>query len=370
MSDHSNIDSTRIVIFAASAKSGGGKTVLIVLANRLHTLGFNDIKIYVGDTRLASQLSDDLPFAQIIEFGCHLPSFVRTAWSKLYFSVVPLSVPKQTIVVSINFWLPTRCKLVVYHVNLLNFHRTPVIKTGKWLRTLDAKLACRFADLNMFESNFLFEVATSAVRKKPKNGVVQYLGYNSIFNSVSSHSFESGKLILVSSNQPHKNNLVCMDALEILVSEHPEVRWVLHVFGGQSIGSWDEFCNIAEQRGLSNCIRVYGPQAPSIIAREMSEAAAVISSSTVESFCLVALEAMACGCPAIVTNKSSMPESVGDAGVVVPPHDGESLARATIKVQFDLNHRKEIVQKGYKHVANFSESRLTSSLIENLQSIL
>jgi len=55
-----------------------------------------------------------------------------------------------------------------------------------------------------------------------------------------------------------------------------------------------------------------------------------ISPSLLEGLGVTPIEAMACGTPAIVTDASSGPEEVGEAGVVVPARNGEALAQAIL----------------------------------------
>ena len=54
--------------------------------------------------------------------------------------------------------------------------------------------------------------------------------------------------------------------------------------------------------------------------------------SLYEGFGLPPLEAIVCGTPVITSNTSSLPEVVGDAGIMVDPHDVDRLADAMYKV--------------------------------------
>jgi glycosyltransferase involved in cell wall biosynthesis len=76
-----------------------------------------------------------------------------------------------------------------------------------------------------------------------------------------------------------------------------------------------------------------------------------------EGFGLPPLEAMACGTPVIVSNVSSLPEVVGDAGQLVQPEDVEGLTVAMSRVLTDENLRREMRAKGLKRAATFSWQR-------------
>ncbi len=64
------------------------------------------------------------------------------------------------------------------------------------------------------------------------------------------------------------------------------------------------------------------------LAHCYSSAALLAFPSLYEGFGLPPLEAMACGCPVVTSNTSSLPEVVGEAGIMVNPYDTDSLAQA------------------------------------------
>ena len=76
--------------------------------------------------------------------------------------------------------------------------------------------------------------------------------------------------------------------------------------------------------------------------------------SLYEGFGLPPLEAMACGCPVIISNTSSLPEVVGDAGILVDPYDVEELAKAMYEVLKDESFRIELAKKGLERAKLFS----------------
>ena len=79
--------------------------------------------------------------------------------------------------------------------------------------------------------------------------------------------------------------------------------------------------------------------------------------SLYEGFGLPPLEAMACGCPVVTSNTSSLPEVVGDAGLMVDPRRPEELAEAMARIIEDSALRAELREKGLKRAAEFSWRR-------------
>lgn len=78
--------------------------------------------------------------------------------------------------------------------------------------------------------------------------------------------------------------------------------------------------------------------------------------SLYEGFGLPPLEAMACGCPVITSNTSSLPEVVGDAGIMVDPKDYNEIAKKDILLLKNQEIRDTMINKGLKQVEKFRDN--------------
>jgi glycosyltransferase involved in cell wall biosynthesis len=88
-----------------------------------------------------------------------------------------------------------------------------------------------------------------------------------------------------------------------------------------------------------------------------ARAAVVVYPSLEEYFGLPALEAMAAGVPLIASDRSSIPEVVGDAGVLVPATDADAVADAIARVLGDEAFREDLVARGRERVRRFTWER-------------
>ena len=88
-----------------------------------------------------------------------------------------------------------------------------------------------------------------------------------------------------------------------------------------------------------------------------SLAEAFVYPSLYEGFGLPPLEAMACGTPVVCSEASSLPEVVGDAGLLVRPADVEGLAEALGQVLVDAKLREELSWRGRRRASQFSWER-------------
>ncbi len=76
--------------------------------------------------------------------------------------------------------------------------------------------------------------------------------------------------------------------------------------------------------------------------------------SIYEGFGLPPLEAMACGCPVVVSNRTSLPEVCGDAAVYIDPYSVGSLLLAIKKLSYDTGFRDDMIKKGFERAKFFS----------------
>jgi glycosyltransferase involved in cell wall biosynthesis len=76
--------------------------------------------------------------------------------------------------------------------------------------------------------------------------------------------------------------------------------------------------------------------------------------SLYEGFGLPPLEAMACGTPVVTSDSSSLPEVVGEAGLMVPARDSVALAAMMGRVLSDAELRRDLVRKGLSRAAQFT----------------
>jgi len=76
-----------------------------------------------------------------------------------------------------------------------------------------------------------------------------------------------------------------------------------------------------------------------------------------EGFGLPPLEAMACGTPVVVSQRASLPEVVGEAGLLVNPDSDEEIAAALHRVLTDPDLASDMRQKGLTQAGKFSWRR-------------
>ena len=88
-----------------------------------------------------------------------------------------------------------------------------------------------------------------------------------------------------------------------------------------------------------------------------------VFTSQYEGFGLPPLEAMQCGCPVITSNNSSLPEVVGDAGLMIDWDSDEQHVEAYEKYYFDKALREEKRRKGLERAETFSWKKTSDEIV-------
>ena len=122
--------------------------------------------------------------------------------------------------------------------------------------------------------------------------------------------------------------------------------------------------SVEDMDSLSDRIVFSGYVPDEDLAPLYSEAEAFVYLSWYEGFGLPPLEAMACGTPVVCSNTSSLPEVVGDAGILVPPDAPEAAASALESILTDSVRRAILSRKGVERAAAFSWTRAASGIVD------
>jgi glycosyltransferase involved in cell wall biosynthesis len=107
--------------------------------------------------------------------------------------------------------------------------------------------------------------------------------------------------------------------------------------------------------------------APGELAALYRGAAVVAIPSLTEGFGITALEAMASGAPVVASSTSSLPEVVGDAGLLVDPTDPEQIAAALVRVLTESALRPSLVARGLARAREFSWERTASEVLSVIE---
>jgi len=157
-------------------------------------------------------------------------------------------------------------------------------------------------------------------------------------------------ILYVGSHQPRKNLVRLIEAYSCLKNAGDCTL----VLTGKVEARRAEVYSSVEKFGVKGRVHFIGEAADDDLPTLYSMARVFVFPSLFEGFGLPPLEAFACGCPVVSSNVTSLPEVVGDAGIMVDPTDTGAIAAAIDKVLGSATLQSEMREKGLKRAALFS----------------
>lgn len=157
-------------------------------------------------------------------------------------------------------------------------------------------------------------------------------------------------ILAVGTVQPRKNYVRLMEALDPIAARiHSDL-----VIVGRPAWLSEPIVKEAEKRAF---VHLLGFLDDGDLPALYRQAALLAFPSLYEGFGLPPLEAMACGTPVIASSASSVPEAVGEAGLLVDPLDVHAWTLAIRKVFEDTTLREDLITKGLAHSTHFTWER-------------
>jgi len=210
----------------------------------------------------------------------------------------------------------------------------------------------------------------------PELITVIYLGINSSFRPVSHQKKtecrialglpkKNVKLVLITGQQVYKNQVTSIVVMELLQRRYGGSIRLVRL--GRSSSEW----NSAIARSSFQNQVIYLADLPSKKMPQLYNAVdCLLFPSWYEGFGLPPVEAMASGTPVVTSCAASLPEVVGEAGLMVPPDDVVGLAEAVEALLEDESLRQAQIRKGLDHVKKFLWEKNAAMTMEIYRKII
>jgi glycosyltransferase involved in cell wall biosynthesis len=154
-----------------------------------------------------------------------------------------------------------------------------------------------------------------------------------------------------------RNLAVVVDAVLDARRHFGAVAGLSLVLVGVDRGVGEALCAIAAEADAPDAVLLLGHVSDARLQALYHGAAALVYPSLYEGFGLPVLEAMAAGTPVIASRAASMPEVLGDAGILLDPLDAAAWAQAIVKVVNDEHVRERMRHAGRARAATFTWER-------------
>lgn len=229
----------------------------------------------------------------------------------------------------------------------------------------------RFADLIIADSNHTKNDIVKHLKIKADKIHVVHLAANSNFKPIEKNNLEKVKnkyqlnfpyILHVGTLEPRKNLNFLIRAYH-LAKEKYKIPHKL-VITGKKGWHYQELFSEVERLNLENEVIFTGYIPDEEMPAIYNLADLFAFPSFYEGFGLPPLEAMSCGAPVVSSNTSSLPEVVGDAGVLLPPKGEKLWAEKMAEVLNNGKLRITMGNKGVEQAKKFSWDKCAKETIE------
>ena len=169
------------------------------------------------------------------------------------------------------------------------------------------------------------------------------------------------RLLYVGRTAPYKNIVGCIETLSLLREDGIDA--VLTIVG-EPDPRYPEVGEAVQRLGLDQAVTFTGHVSDDQLQQLYRDASVFLFLSRYEGFGLPPLEAMVQGVPVVSSDRTSMPEVLGDAALLVNPDDTKSAAAAVRRIIEQPDLAAELRRRGSERAATFSTKRQASMFWE------
>jgi glycosyltransferase involved in cell wall biosynthesis len=172
-----------------------------------------------------------------------------------------------------------------------------------------------------------------------------------------------GPILFIGTIEPRKNLPTLFAAYERVVQGRRDAPPL--VLAGKTVEhSVEILATLESRRSLDGRVRHLGYVSDAERYRLYQDASVLVLPSLAEGFGMTAVEAMQVGLPVIASTAGSLPEVVGDAGILVDPLDDAAMAEAIRRVLGDASLRLAMAEAGRRRAAAFTWSGSAAALLD------
>jgi len=189
-----------------------------------------------------------------------------------------------------------------------------------------------------------------------------------VAETLNRYNLPDSYILFVSTIEPRKNINGLLLAYSQLREDLPDLPPL--VLCGRRGWLYDEFYTLYTDLKLGDSVIWLEDASYDDLPAIYSGADVFCLPSHYEGFGLTALEAMACGVPVVVSERSSLPEVVGEAGILINPDRPESIAEGLQHVLGNSDVSAELTRRGIKQAAKFSWRKTAEETLAVYEKVL
>ncbi|MBI4184343.1 MAG: glycosyltransferase family 4 protein [Proteobacteria bacterium] len=355
-----------VLVNAIHAKSGGGVTYLRALLPRLAADSALEVHLAIGARE--RPLFEPIPGAVLVHAVAARPFLAELAWEQLVLPRLARRLGVRATFSLANFGPLLAPRPVVLLSNLLAVGREEH-RPGKRLYwgalALMTALSLATSARAIAVSAFARERLGFNDRLRRKVTVIPH-GVEPVFFVPGPRPPDEGFLLAVGDLYVQKNYLALVDAFARIAPRRPGLELKI---AGAPVDSG--YAGAVRRRiaalGLEGRVRLLGRQDRDALIDLYRRAALFVLPSTVESFGMPLLEAMAAGAPVACARASALPEVAGEAALYFDPHDPRQIAAAIERALDEPGLKERLGAAGRARARAFDWERTARATIDLLK---
>lgn len=165
----------------------------------------------------------------------------------------------------------------------------------------------------------------------------------------------------------HKNHVNLIKALIRVKEKHKDINLVLV---GSEKNALKRIKEMIQENDLQKNVYILGFVSNEQITYLYKHAVALVMPSYFGPTNIPPLEAMALGCPVIVSNKYAMGEQVGNAGLLFDPDSPDEIAECILRIWDDSDLRQKLIRRGYQRIEKWTERDFKNTFVQIVRNSL
>lgn len=265
---------------------------------------------------------------------------------------------------AVSFFKPCKTVVTIHDIIPLTNPETETFMAKSYWR-IQIPIAAKRANKIITISDYARKEISGYFKLEEKNIAVVPNCYEDRFRPISDaeeleqirskYSLPSNYILYVGTIQPRKNlNLLIKSFFSLKKSGKISQKLVI---AGRKGWLYSSLFDLIKELGIEGEVIFTGFVPDEELPYIYNMADIFVYLSLFEGFGIPPLEAMACGIPVVCSNSTSLPEVVGDAGILVDPTDQKSVEEAILKVLKNPELRDEMREKGLFQAGKFSWER-------------
>jgi len=359
---------------------GGGETYLVNLLRSLEKIdNINDYYLFVNKKN-HYLFPSSKNFQKIFCQGSENSRPLRISWEQF---VLPRQIKDKKIDILFSpanispvFFLPCKSVLTIQDLCWVHFGEYLPWNERKFLKFLVTKSAKKANKIITPSESTKREIISYLGIKKEKI-ITIYLAPSEFFRA----DKESNKIrqknlpeigsefiLTLGTTHHHKNFSRLLEAYLLLKKQNKSFKHKL-ILAGMPGRAHSEIIEKVKNLKLEKDVIIKGRISDEELKPLYYGADLFVLPSLCEGFGIPVLEAMACGIPVVSSNSTSLPEVVGDAGLLFDPCDINDMIKKIRMVLEDPNFQQELKKKGFERVQNFSWEKAAKQTLETFKEV-